>query len=100
MHIEPQIVAESVSDEYAIRLKELLESRGAKVRIRPVAGRDPERLRRTIPEATRHEVWRRDEGRCVDRGSRERLEFDHIIPLTKGGSNTARNLELRSIATL
>jgi len=28
-------------------------------------------------------------------GSNERLEFDHIIPVSKGGSNTARNIELR-----
>src|SRR6188472_695736 len=34
-------------------------------------------------------------GRCVDGGSRERLEYDHIIPVAKGGSNTARNIELR-----
>ena len=27
-------------------------------------------------------------------GSRERLEFDHIVPVSKGGSSTARNLEL------
>jgi len=51
--------------------------------------------REAIPERVRHEVWRRDQGRCVDCGSRERLEFDHIIPISKGGSNTARNIELR-----
>jgi len=48
-----------------------------------------------IPERVRHEVWRRDRAQCVDCASRERLEFDHIIPLSKGGSNTTRNLELR-----
>lgn len=51
--------------------------------------------REPIAESVRHQVWRRDEGRCVDCGSRERLEFDHIIPVSQGGSNTARNLELR-----
>jgi hypothetical protein len=51
--------------------------------------------RQPMPEHVRHEVWRRDQGRCVDCGSRERLEFDHIIPISKGGSNTARNIELR-----
>jgi hypothetical protein len=59
-----------------------------------VAPPDPRR-RRALPERVRHEVWRRDEGRCVDCGSRERLEFDHIIPVSQGGSNTARNVELR-----
>ncbi|MBU4140690.1 MAG: HNH endonuclease, partial [Candidatus Omnitrophica bacterium] len=39
-------------------------------------------------------VWRRDGGKCVKCGSRENLEFDHIIPVVKGGSNTARNVEL------
>jgi hypothetical protein len=53
------------------------------------------RRRRAIPERVRHEVWRRDEACCVDCGSRERLEFDHNIPISKGGSNTARNIELR-----
>jgi HNH endonuclease len=51
--------------------------------------------REPIAERVRHEVWRRDQGRCVDCGSGDRLEFDHIIPISKGGSNTARNLERR-----
>lgn len=41
------------------------------------------------------EVWRRDRGQCVDCASRENLEFDHIIPVSRGGSNSARNIELR-----
>lgn len=49
---------------------------------------------RVIPPEVRREVWRRDEGRCVVCHSRERLEFDHIIPVIMGGSNTARNLQL------
>jgi hypothetical protein len=51
--------------------------------------------REPIPERVRHEVWRRDQGQCVDCGSRERLHFDHIVPVSKGGSNTTRNIELR-----
>ena len=51
--------------------------------------------REAIPERVRHEVWRRDRGSCVECGSRARLEFDHIIPVSRGGANTVRNLELR-----
>lgn len=50
--------------------------------------------RERIPEAVRHAVWRRDEGKCVKCGSNEKLEFDHIIPIIKGGSNTERNIQL------
>lgn len=49
---------------------------------------------RHISESVRHEVWRRDQGRCCQCGSQENLEFDHIIPFSKGGSNTARNIQL------
>lgn len=47
-----------------------------------------------IPEEVRHEVWRRDKGICIRCGSRKNLEFDHIVPVSRGGSNTARNIEL------
>ena len=39
-------------------------------------------------------VWNRDDGRCVRCGSNRELEYDHVIPLALGGSNTARNLQL------
>ena len=48
----------------------------------------------SISSNVKREVWRRDQGRCARCGSRENLEYDHIIPVAKGGSNTARNIEL------
>ena len=53
-----------------------------------------EKRSRHISSQVRREVWRRDFGRCVECGSRDKLEYDHIIPFSKGGSNTARNIEL------
>jgi hypothetical protein len=50
--------------------------------------------REPIPESVRFVVWRRDEGKCVKCGSNKGLEFDHIIPFSKGGSSTERNLQL------
>jgi tetratricopeptide (TPR) repeat protein len=56
----------------------------------PVNGRG----REPVPREIKDRVWRRDGGKCVECGSQERLEFDHIIPLAMGGSNTERNLQL------
>lgn len=53
-----------------------------------------EAAKRTIPPDVQTEVWRRDMGKCVKCGSNERLEFDHIIPFARGGSNTTRNIQL------
>jgi hypothetical protein len=50
--------------------------------------------REQIPEEVRMYVWRRDNGRCVKCNNDQDLEFDHIIPLSKGGSNTERNIQL------
>jgi hypothetical protein len=49
---------------------------------------------RLSPEV-RRAVWIRDQGKCARCGNRERLEFDHIVPVSRGGSNTERNMPPR-----
>ena len=53
-----------------------------------------EKRSRRISQKVKDQVWRRDEGKCVECGSNENLEFDHIIPFSKGGANTYRNIQL------
>lgn len=50
--------------------------------------------RENIPQHTKDKVWKRDEGKCVKCGSEIKLEFDHKIPVSKGGKSTYRNLQL------
>ncbi len=50
--------------------------------------------RETIPQHVKNKVWQRDNGLCVLCGKNEKLEFDHIIPVSKGGSSSYRNLQL------
>lgn len=50
--------------------------------------------RTSIPTEIASAVWNRDGGKCCICGSKENLEFDHIIPISKGGATTFRNLQL------
>ncbi len=47
-----------------------------------------------IPSEVKIAVWRRDGGKCVQCGSTDRLQYDQLIPISKGGSNTDRNIQL------
>jgi 5-methylcytosine-specific restriction endonuclease McrA len=57
-------------------------------------GGDDSARRKPIPDAVKNEVWQRDSGHCVECGSNENLEFDHVIPVSLGGANTAANLQI------
>lgn len=50
--------------------------------------------REPIPDDVKMLVWSRDGGSCVRCGSTERLHFDHVIPVAKGGSNEGANIQL------
>ncbi|MBI1314788.1 hypothetical protein GC176_26130 [bacterium] len=64
--------------------------------VRKAKGLEGNRQRdsRYIPTEVRSEVWYRDNGQCVICGATEYLEFDHIIPHSKGGATSVDNLQL------
>lgn len=50
-------------------------------------------VRGEIPLALRREVFAHDNWMCVYCHSKRRLEIDHIIPISKGGTDDRHNLQ-------
>ena len=49
---------------------------------------------RHIPREIRQRIWQRYGGQCADCGANQYLEFDHIVPVARGGSNSEANVQL------
>jgi hypothetical protein len=49
---------------------------------------------RRIPHDVKVAVYQRDQGRCVQCGASDYLEYDHDLPFSKGGASTVGNIRL------
>lgn len=49
---------------------------------------------RHISASVKNIVWTRDGGQCVECRATDYLEYDHIIPFSKGGSSSEKNVQL------
>jgi 5-methylcytosine-specific restriction endonuclease McrA len=59
------------------------------------AGDHPSASRReVVPRAVRYAVWARDGGACTACEATFDLQFDHVIPVARGGASTEANLQL------
>ena len=91
--------------EFDIVMKELIKFKFVEEGIYDLKGSEEmsmnERIRETngfssryIKNPTKTEVLIRDNHKCQSCGSDKKLEFDHIVPVSKGGSSEANNLQL------
>jgi HNH endonuclease len=58
----------------------------------PNAPRDRQNNRKTLSATKRLEIWQRDGFKCVECGSETSLTVDHILAVSKGGTNDDSNL--------
>jgi hypothetical protein len=76
------------------RIKELEKQIKSEMIDKGIISNSKSERREPIPQDIQDRVWNRDGGQCVKCGSKENLEFDHIIPFSKGGATSYRNLQL------
>lgn len=92
-----EATARSLSGEYSVADSEWAEAvidTALKIHRRVLLTGTGSAEGRRIPQDVKAAVWQRDRGRCVECGADTYLEFDHIIPWSKGGASTVKNVQL------
>lgn len=78
-------LAEKAADQRALERRREAESERAR-RYRDNGGGQ-------VPGWLRRQIFERDGYRCVECDAEDRLEIDHVIPVSKGGSSEEENLQ-------
>lgn len=90
--------AELTDEEVELLLFDRERRRDAKFdRLRKIRARETDLAgarRERIPDEVRAFVWERDEGRCVTCGAKDDLQFDHVIPVARGGGASVDNIQI------
>lgn len=88
--LAPEDVAALVFEKEQRRTRALQRAHEA---VRREGTSEPQR-RGPLPREIRRAVWERDDGKCVECGSRFDLQYDHVLPHSLGGATTVDNLQL------
>jgi len=92
--VKQELLEEERRKNEKLKKRRLKEQLKAELKEQGLLSEEYLRKRESIPQDIQDRVWNRDGGKCVKCGSQEKIEFDHIIPFSRGGSNTYRNLQI------
>ena len=91
---DPDWIAKKISAQSPVDLDELFEAGFIEISDGEQQDRAADCGSRYISKQVKEEVWERDGGKCTACPSTKLIEYDHVIPVSAGGSSNADNVKL------